>query len=81
MRHIEMLKALHGDAFILYCRKGNNNGIVVVDGGPVQDSFKIVNRLEELGTIDLMVLTHYDDDHIGGILAYVKNIEMINLSR
>ena len=67
-----MLKALHGDAFILYCRKGNNNGIVVVDGGPVQDSFKIVNRLEELGTIDLMVLTHYDDDHIGGILAYVK---------
>lgn len=72
MRHIEMLKALHGDAFILYCRKGNNNGIVVVDGGPVQDSFKIVNRLEELGTIDLMVLTHYDDDHIGGILAYVK---------
>ena len=53
MRHIRMLKALHGDAFILYIvEKENNNGIVVVDGGPVQDSFKIVNRLEELGTID-----------------------------
>lgn len=67
-----MLQALHGDAFILHCRKGENKGIVVVDGGPAQDSFKIVRKLDMLGVIDLMVLTHYDDDHIGGILAYIK---------
>ncbi|RGN59245.1 MULTISPECIES: ComEC/Rec2 family competence protein [unclassified Bacteroides] len=72
MLHIEMLQALHGDAFILHCKKGKNEGVVVVDGGPTQDSFKIVKRLDMLGTIDLMVLTHYDDDHIGGILAYIK---------
>ena len=27
---IEMLQALHGDAFILHCRRGENKGIVVV---------------------------------------------------
>lgn len=69
---IEMLQALHGDAFILYCHRGKNKGVVVVDGGPNQNSRIIVERLDELGTIDLMVLTHYDDDHIGGILAYIK---------
>lgn len=69
---IEMLQALHGDAFILHCRRGENKGIVVVDGGPNQNSRYVVERLDELGTIDLMILTHYDDDHIGGILAYIK---------
>jgi beta-lactamase superfamily II metal-dependent hydrolase len=70
--HIEMLSALHGDAFILHCRKGDNSGVVVVDGGPTQDSSKVVDKFDSLGTIDLMVLTHYDDDHIGGILAYIQ---------
>lgn len=69
---IEMLQALHGDAFILHCRKDNHEGIIVVDGGPDKDSYKIVDKLDTLGYIDLMVLTHYDDDHIGGILAYIK---------
>lgn len=69
---IEMLQALHGDAFVLHCRRGDDKGIVVVDGGPEQNSRRIVERLDELGTIDLIVLTHYDDDHIGGILAYIK---------
>ena len=72
MAEIEMLQALHGDAFILHCHKNGNNGVIVVDGGPYRDSRKIVSHLDALNTIDLMILTHYDDDHIGGILAYIK---------
>ena len=70
--NIRLLKALYGDAIILNCHKGNEEGIVVVDGGPNKDCRKIVAEFEKLGTIDLMVLTHYDMDHIGGILAYIK---------
>lgn len=71
--HIRILKALHGDSFILHCKKGENDGIVVVDGGPHQDSYKIKEALEEYSNIDLMVITHYDDDHIGGILDYIES--------
>ncbi len=72
MADIEMLQALHGDAFILHCQKDDNKGIIVVDGGPNRNSRNIVSQLDKLGIIDLMVLTHYDDDHIGGILSYIK---------
>ena len=74
MADIEMLQALHGDAFILHCQKGNNKGNLVVDGGPNRNSRNIVRQLDALGVIDLMVLTHYDDDHIGGIFSYIDNI-------
>ena len=72
MADIEMLQALHGDAFILHCQKDDNKGVIVIDGGPNRNSQNIVRQLDALGVIDLMVLTHYDDDHIGGILAYIK---------
>lgn len=71
-QHIRILKALHGDSFILNCVKGNQYGTVVVDGGPYRDNYKIVQILEEYESIDLMVVTHYDDDHIGGLLAYIE---------
>lgn len=69
--NIHSLKALQGDAFILNCHKGDVKGIVVVDGGPNKDSRKIVYEFDKLGVIDLLILTHYDLDHIGGILTYV----------
>lgn len=72
MADIEMLQALHGDAFILHCQKDDNKGVIVIDGGPNRNSRNIVRQLDALDAIDLMVLTHYDDDHIGGILAYIK---------
>lgn len=70
--NIRILKALYGDAFVLHCHKGDEYGTIVVDGGPNKDSRKVIEEFDKFGVIDLMVLTHYDLDHIGGILAYIS---------
>lgn len=69
---IQILKANHGDAFIIDCYKGENHGVIVVDGGPSNMGGTLVQKFLRLGNIDLMVLTHFDDDHIGGIKKYVE---------
>ena len=69
--NIHILKALHGDAFVLNCKKGEKTGVVVVDGGPNKNSQVVVEEYDKIGMIDLLVLTHYDLDHIGGVLSYI----------
>lgn len=74
MSEIYFLPAQQGDAFFLHCQKGNEEGWIVVDGGPLKNKNKSVflKKIENLPQIDLMVLTHHDKDHICGILAYVN---------
>lgn len=52
------------DAFVLF----TDNKTIVIDCGEVNDGKKIINQLELKGrdTIDYMILSHYDQDHIGG---------------
>ena len=71
---IHFLPAEHGDAFILHCYKGDNEGYIVVDGGPYcLRSYNFISKqFDTIPHIDLMVLTHHDDDHIGGILRFIK---------
>ena len=71
MSYIEILPAYHGDAFIIHASKGDKNGIIVVDGGPDQSRISVLRRLEQLDEIDLMVLTHYDNDHISGLNTFL----------
>ena len=68
-----ILQVKHGDAFILECQQGDNKGIVVVDGGLQSTNKVFKDALAKYECIDLMVLTHYDLDHIGGILSYFKS--------
>lgn len=72
MSYIEILPAYHGDAFIIHAMRGDNSGIIVVDGGPGQSRIKVLRSLEELDKIDLMVLTHFDSDHITGLITYLE---------
>ena len=74
MSELFFLPAQYGDAFFLHCQKGHEEGWMVVDGGPVKLRPKSVflQEVEKLPRIDLMVLTHHDDDHIEGIRAYVN---------
>lgn len=72
--YIEMLPAMHGDAFFLHCWKGEQYGVIVVDGGPSSNALKnpFVNEVEKLPKIDLMVLSHQDNDHLIGFKTFVK---------
>jgi glyoxylase-like metal-dependent hydrolase (beta-lactamase superfamily II) len=71
MGKIQILQVQYGDAIIIECGRGDKKGIIVVDGGPTTSSDYFLEAISELPTIDLMVLTHYDEDHIGGILSLV----------
>lgn len=66
-----MLKADIGDAFIIEVKEGEESFTMVVDGGPRRSMRTVVPAIEALENIDMMVLTHYDSDHIGGILEYL----------
>ena len=72
MSYIEILQAYHGDAFIIHASKGEHYGVIVIDGGPDQSRIKVLRRLERLDKIDLMVLTHYDSDHISGLNTFLE---------
>lgn len=70
--YIEILKANHGDAFVVHAYKGGNSGIIVIDGGPDQSRIAVNRMLSSFQWIDLMILTHYDHDHISGINTYIS---------
>lgn len=66
------LLAEHGDAFVIKTTSAGNPYIIVVDGGPSATDERIASYYQRIGHIDLMVLTHYDEDHIAGIKAYAQ---------
>lgn len=80
---IKVLKAQHGDSILITSHADNRVINILVDGGPRSTySQKVgpllkkgelkfeVDRLRARGEyVDLLVLTHIDDDHIGGLLA------------
>src|SRR4051812_9086655 len=81
---ISFLGVLCGDAIL--CRfLGNDKKYhnIMIDGGFVK-TYKHTLRprlisIQELGEkIDLLVGTHYDGDHIGGILAFVNDNSIVH---
>lgn len=69
---LTLLKARHGDAFIFECKKDERSFIIVIDSGPKLCIKDIVPKIKQLSQIDLLVLTHYDEDHITGFIEYFK---------
>lgn len=53
---LTFLPALHGDAFIIHCYKGDNDGYIIVDGGPNINSRlnPFINEVEKISHIDLI---------------------------
>ncbi len=70
---IKFLKAGTGDSIIIH-HKGHN---IIIDGG--NDSVYLLSEVdkiyEEKQVINLLVVTHHDDDHIKGIIDLLNHIK------
>ena len=59
----------------------SGDGTVVIDCGEKGDGKDIVKFLKEQGveTIDCLIATHYDKDHIGGAAKIVNSFDVLNV--
>ena len=74
---VTILKTGKSDAIVL-SSEGQN---LMIDTGEVDDAEKIVQFLKDEGinTIDAMIITHFDKDHVGGagLLAETFNVKRV----
>ncbi|WP_433948074.1 ComEC/Rec2 family competence protein [Bacillus tropicus] len=75
---LKALPAHNGDCFIISFGDPSNVKNILVDGGRTIPSYLTLKRqLEEISrkgqAIDLMILTHIDDDHIAGLIRLFKD--------
>jgi beta-lactamase superfamily II metal-dependent hydrolase len=89
--NIRFLKAHHGDSILLTFIDKNNEYRILIDGGPsytfqpreegnpFEGDLKVTldELIEQDKKIDLVILTHVDDDHIGGIISAFENPEYL----
>lgn len=88
---ILVLNVKDGDAIIVHLTKEEKNFILLIDGGHVGDADMIIKELNVFLSLankkgpDLIICTHYDSDHIGGLKSivnyYKKNIAEILIHR
>lgn len=64
-----------GDSTLIETPNGKR---ILMDGGPPEAGDKVLNYLKRnrINRIDLVIATHPDIDHIGGLIAIIKKIEV-----
>ena len=83
MIRLEALQARHGDCLLLHWGDASKPYMALIDGGPSAVYKQVLRpRLLELADqcggglrLDLVMLSHIDDDHIKGLLDLAKEIE------
>jgi ribonuclease BN (tRNA processing enzyme) len=90
---LESLRAKHGDALLLHYGTEEKPRLAVIDGGPpgvYNDALKprLLEIRKERGlketeplNIDLMMVSHIDQDHIAGILELVRKMKDLRESK
>jgi len=84
MFRLEMLPAGCGDCLWLEYGEPGNTHIVLIDGGEKATAARLTQRLraalaargQDSLFIDLLVITHYDNDHIEGVLEVLEKQEV-----
>lgn len=74
----KVLNVKDGDAIIIQANKNNKDLLIVIDGGKGIYGEKVVGEVEAYCTRlkkeapDLIICTHYDTDHVEGLITLVK---------
>ena len=88
---LDIRRARKGDCLLLHHGSADDPGLILIDGGPSQvykpslaPRLAEIRKARELADdealpIDLLMVSHVDDDHINGILEMTK--ELTTLSR
>ena len=79
MIKLHVVQAEYGDSLILESAVGTNLTTVLIDGGPYQTFEKhlkpTLQKLPIKGKLDLVVLSHIDNDHIIGLCDLLEEIK------
>lgn len=79
MIKLHVVQAEYGDCFILESKSGNDSVNVLIDGGPYQTFEKhlkpTLQKLPLNGKLDLVVLSHIDNDHIIGLIDLLEELK------
>ncbi|MGG3450244.1 ComEC/Rec2 family competence protein [Domibacillus aminovorans] len=68
-----------GKADSILLSTANKN--VLIDTGKEENGKEIIKYLEEhkIDTLDYLIITHFDKDHVGGADTVLKNVEVLNV--
>lgn len=83
---LDVIPALKGDCLILHYGSTDEPHMVLIDGGPAGVYTNLRDRLEQIRdargleeqqplNVDLLMVSHVDDDHIQGILDLTKELK------
>lgn len=85
----EPVKTVTGDLTVTFLDVGKADAIIihtgsefaVIDCGEKGDGKEIVEYIEENGgdSIDHLIITHYDQDHVGGAAKVIKELDVKNV--
>ena len=66
---ISFLRAKHGDCINI---RHNDKNVIIDSGTPDSDAYScLIDEVRAQGQrVDLLVITHYDYDHIGGVFGF-----------
>lgn len=72
---LDVLPAQEGDALLLACRGRDRLHHVLIDAGTPSTAPAVLQRLQAIPDrrLDLLVVTHIDSDHIGGMARLLVN--------
>jgi beta-lactamase superfamily II metal-dependent hydrolase len=80
--YIEMISVGEGDCFLLTLdTQTGGEAHLLIDGGNRDRSDSAINHINKYagGHLDLVIGTHLDDDHIGGLIKVVETLEVNKL--
>ena len=55
------------------------NKVIMIDTGEDKNGKQIVDRLKGINTLDYLILTHLDKDHIGGVDSVLSSVKVKNI--